>query len=38
MFLHVEEDVDASSYWAGCWGLQSEVRDGITSGGILLVV
>ena len=26
------------SNWAGCWGLLSELRDGITLDGIFLVV
>ena len=33
-----EEEVDASSNKAGRWALRSEVRDGLTSDGILLVV
>ena len=33
-----EEDVDPHSNWAGGRSLQSEVRDGLTSDGILLVV
>ena len=38
MFLQVEEDIKSRSNWAGCWGLRSEVRDGLTLDGILLVV
>ena len=33
-----EDDVDARLNWAGGWALRSEVRDGLTSDGILLVV
>ena len=38
MFSQAEEDVDARSNWAGCWALRSEMRDGLTSDGVLLVV
>ena len=38
VFLQVEEDIKSRSNWAGCWGLRSEVRDGLTLDGILLVV
>ena len=38
MFSHVDEDVDACSYWEEFRGLQSEVTDGLTSDGILMVV
>ena len=38
MLLQTEEDVDARSNLAGCGGLRSEVRYGLTSDGILLVV
>ena len=38
MLSQVEEDVDAHSNWAGGRSLRSEVRDGLTSNGILLVV
>ena len=38
VFLQVEEDVDSHLDWACCWGIWSEVRDGITLNGILLVV
>ena len=38
MLLLAEEDVDARSNWAGGRALQSEVRDGITLDGVLLVV
>ena len=37
MFSQAEEDVDACSDWAGCRGLRSETRDGLTSDGVLLV-
>ena len=38
MLLHAEEDVDARSGWTGLRGIRSEVRDGITPYGVLLVV
>ena len=38
MFSKEEEDVDARSNWAGCRGLQSEVRDGLTLDVIIPVV
>ena len=38
MLFLAEEDVDASSNWLGGRALLSEVRDGLTSDGILLVV
>ena len=38
MFLQVEEDVDACSNWLGSWRIRSEVRDGLTLDGVLLVV
>ena len=38
MLSLAEEDVDARSNWAGSRALRSEVRDGLTSDGILLVV
>ena len=38
MFSQEEEDVGAQSNWSGCQELQSEVRDGLTSDGVLLVV
>ena len=38
MLLLAEEDVDARSNWGGGRALRSEVRDGLTSDGILLVV
>ena len=37
MLSQAEEDVDACSDWAGCRGLRSETRDGLTSDGVLLV-
>ena len=33
-----EEDVDACLDWAGCGGIRTEVGDGITIDGILLIV
>ena len=33
-----EEDVDARLDWAGCGGLRTEVGDGLTADGILLIV
>ena len=38
MLLLVEEDVDARSNWAGGQALRSEVSDGLTPDGVLLVV
>ena len=38
MFLHAEEDVYTRSDWTGRRRLQSEVRDSLTLGSILLVV
>ena len=38
MLLQAEEDVDALLNWAGCWGIRSEARDGLTSDDVLLVV
>ena len=38
MFLQAEEDADARLNWAGCRRLRSEMRDGLTLDGILLVV
>ena len=38
VFLHAEEDIDARLDWAGCWGIRFEVRNGLTSDNILLVV
>ena len=38
VFSQGEKDVDARLNWAGFWGLWSEVRYGLTSDGILLVV
>ena len=37
MFVLAEEDVDVRSNWAGGRALQSEVRDGLTLDGVLLV-
>ena len=33
-----KEDVDARLNWAGYRGLQSDVRDGLTSDGVFLVI
>ena len=38
MLSLAEEDVDARSNWASGQALRSEVRDSLTSNGILLVV
>ena len=38
MFSQAEEDVYARSNWAGCGSLQYEVRDSLTSYGVILVV
>ena len=38
MFLHAKEDIDSRLDWAGCGGLQSEMRYGFTSDGVLLDV
>ena len=38
MFYQTEEDVSARSNWIGCWRLQSEVRESLTSDGIILVI
>ena len=38
MFSQSEEDFDVLSNWAGFRALRSEVRDGLTSDGVLLVV
>ena len=38
MFSQAEEDVDTRSNWSGFRALRSEVRDGLTSDGVLLVV
>ena len=37
-FSQAEEAVDTRSNWTGCRELRSEVRDHLTSDGILLVV
>ena len=38
MFLHAEEDVGACLDWAGCRGIQSELRYGLTSNGIIMIL
>ena len=38
MLSLAEEDIDCRPKWAGVQALRSEVRDGLTSDGILLVV
>ena len=38
MLLLTEEDIEPRSNWASGWALRSEVRDCLTSDGILLVV
>ena len=38
LVAQVEEEVDASLDWAGCGGLRTEVGDGLTADGILLIV
>ena len=38
MLSLAEEDIDPCSNWAGGWALRSEVRDGLTPDGVLLVV
>ena len=38
LVAQAEEDVDARLDWAGCGGLRTELGDGLTADGILLIV
>ena len=38
LVVQAEEDADARLDWAGCGGLRTEVGDGLTLDGILLIV
>ena len=38
LVVQAEEDIDARLDWAGCGGLRTEVGDGLTADGILLIV